>query len=426
MKLDDMIMVSVDDHLCEPPDMFDEHLPAKWKDEAPRVVRNEAGDDVWIFNGHTVPNVGLNAVAGRPKEEYGMEPTSFEEMRPGCYDIHERIKDMDAGGVLGSMCFASMPGFGGRLFNTHPDKDFAKALVQAYNDWHILEWCGAYPGRFIPLAQCMIWSAEETAAEIRRVAEMGCHSIAFTENPVPLGAPSWHDDYWAPMLEAAVETNTVISIHLGSSGQLVVTAPDAPMDVMIQMQPMNISTAASDLLWSQVPRKYPDLKIALSEGGTGWVPYFMDRADRTYDMHHLWTGQEFGDLMPSDVFRRNFLTCFINDPVGVKLRHEIGINNISWEMDYPHSDSTWPDAPELLYDVFEGVADEDIDRITHLNAMEWYSYEPFSEMPREECTVGALRAREPDRDVAIKSMLTGRHAGEDKISLKDFASRAGE
>ncbi len=424
MNLDDMVMVSVDDHLCEPPDMFDQHLPAKWKDEAPRVERNEAGDDVWVFNGITVPNVGLNAVAGRPKEEYGMEPTSFDEMRPGCYDVHERIKDMDAGGVFGSMCFASMPGFGGRLFDTHPDKEFAKALVQAYNDWHILEWCGAYPDRFIPLAQCMIWSAEETAAEIRRVAEMGCHSIAFTENPVPLGGPSWHDDYWAPMLAAAVECDTVISIHLGSSGQLVVTAPDAPMDVMIQMQPMNISTAASDLLWSQVPRKYPDLKIALSEGGTGWIPYFLDRADRTYDMHHLWTGQDFGDTAPSEVFRRNFLTCFIDDPVGIMLRHEIGIENICWEMDYPHSDSTWPTAPERLHGMFDGVSDDDIDRITHLNAMEWYSYSPFDNLSREECTVGALRARAEGHDVSIKSVLTGRHAGEEKISLKDFAARA--
>jgi predicted TIM-barrel fold metal-dependent hydrolase len=426
MNLDDMILVSVDDHLCEPPDMFDEHLPAKWRDEAPKVIRTDDGDDVWSFNGQIVPNVGLNAVAGRPKEEYGLEPTSFEEMRPGCYDVHERIKDMDAAGVLGSMCFASFPGFGGRLFASHPDKEFAKALVQAYNDWHILEWCGAYPGRFIPMAQVMIWSAEETAAEIRRVAEMGCHSIAFTENPVPLGGPSWHSGAWDPVFEAAVECNTVLSVHLGSSGQLVVTAPDAPMDVMIQCQPMNISTAAADILWSDVPRRFPDLKIALSEGGIGWIPYFMERADHTYSTHHLWTGQEFGDLMPSDVFRRNFLTCFISDPVGVALRHEIGINNITWEMDYPHSDSTWPNAPEALWEVMSSLSDEDIERITHLNAMDWYSYNPFEHLDRADCTVGALRAQAAGHDVSIRSMTTGRHSSEPKISLREFAARSGD
>ena len=255
MQMEEMILVSVDDHLCEPPDMFDEHLPEKWQDEAPTVLHTEDGNDVWTFNGAIIPNVGLNAVAGRPKEEYGIEPTSFEEIRPGCYDVHERIKDMDAGGVLGSMCFPSFPGFAGRLFADHPDKEFAAALVRAYNDWHIHEWCGSYPGRFIPMALPMIWSAEECAAEVRRVAQLGCHSMTFTENPVPLGQPSFHDEYWNPFWEALVECETVLSIHLGSSGQLVITAPDAPMDVMIQMQPMNVSTAASDLLWSTVPRR---------------------------------------------------------------------------------------------------------------------------------------------------------------------------
>ena len=244
MDMNDMILVSVDDHLCEPPDMFDAHLPAKWRDEAPRILHTDKGDDVWTFNGSIIPNIGLNAVAGRPKEEYGIEPTSFDEIRPGCYNVHERVKDMSAGGVLGSMCFPSFPGFAGRLFAAHPDKAFAADLIRAYNDWHIGEWCGSYPGRFIPMALPMIWSVEECAAEVRRVAELGCHSMTFTENPVPLGEPSFHDTYWDPLWEALVDCDTVLAIHLGSSGQLVVSAPDAPMDVMIHMQPMNTSIAA--------------------------------------------------------------------------------------------------------------------------------------------------------------------------------------
>jgi len=422
MDMDDMVLVSVDDHLCEPPDMFDGHLPSKWRDEAPGVLHTDDGNDVWTFNGAVIPNVGLNAVAGRPKEEYGIEPTAFDEMRPGCFDVHERIRDMDAGGILGSMCFPSFPGFAGRLFATHPDKAFAADLIRAYNDWHIHEWAGAYPDRFIPMALPMIWSPEECAAEVRRVAELGCHSMTFTENPVPLGEPSFHTDHWDPLWEALVDCDTVLSIHLGSSGQLVFTAPEAPMDVMIQMQPMNISTAASDLLWSTVPRRHPDLRIALSEGGAGWVPYFMDRADKTYEMHHLWTGQDFGDLLPSDVFRRNFLTCFIRDPVGVALRHEIGIGNLCWEMDYPHSDSSWPESPEDLAEVFAGVSDEDIDRITHLNAMDWYSYDPFAHRARSECTVGALRAEAGDHDISIRPFDKGRHA-EKNVSLADFAEK---
>lgn len=143
-----------------------------------------------------------------------------------------------------------------------------------------------------------------------------------------------------------VDTDTVLNVHIGSSGRLAITAPpDAPMDVMITLQPMNIVQAAADLLWSRPVKEYPDLKIALSEGGTGWIPYFLERADRTYEMHSTWTGQDFKGKKPSEVFRDHFLTCFISDHVGVQLRNAVGIDNICWEADYPHSDSMWPAPP---------------------------------------------------------------------------------
>ena len=220
--------------------------------------------------------------------------------------------------------------------------------MRAYNDWHIDEWCGAYPGRFIPMAVPVIWDAEQTADEIRRTAAKGCHSLSFTENPAALGYPSFHDEYWDPVWRACCDTGTVLSIHLGSSGRLSIPAVDSPPDVMITLQPMNIQSAAADLLWSRVLKNFPDLRVALSEGGTGWIPYFLDRVDRTFEMHRAWTLQDFGGRLPSEVFREHFLTCFISDPVGVQLRDRIGIDNIAWEADYPHSDSMWPTAPEEL------------------------------------------------------------------------------
>src|SRR3954464_10461914 len=189
-----MIFVSVDDHVVEPPDMFEGRMPARYADAAPRIVRNSRGDDVWEFDGQKIPNIGLNAVAGRPKEEYGVDPTSYQEMRPGCFDVHERVKDMSAGGVLASMNFPSFPTFTGRTFFSD-DPELSRALVRAYNDWHIDEWCAAYPGRFIPMAVPVIWDAEQTAAEVRRCAAKGCHSLSFTENPAALGYPSFHDEY---------------------------------------------------------------------------------------------------------------------------------------------------------------------------------------------------------------------------------------
>jgi predicted TIM-barrel fold metal-dependent hydrolase len=430
MDVTDMIMVSVDDHCVEPPDLFDHHLsePYRSRDEAPRIHRRRDGSDVWMFNGQKIPNVGLNAVAGRPKDEYGIEPTAFDEMRPGCWNIHDRVKDMDAGGVLASMCFPSFPGFSGRVFAAADDKDFALAVVRAYNDWHVDEWCGAYPGRFIPMGLPVLWDAELAAEEVRRLARKGVHSLTFTENPATLGYDSFHSPSWDPLWEACSDEGVVVSIHLGSSGQLAVTAPDAPIDVMITLQPMNICQAAADLLWSRIPKHFPDLRFALSEGGTGWIPYFLDRLDRTYDMHHLWTGQDFGDLKPSDVFRRHFLTCFIADPVGVALRDMIGIDNIAWECDYPHSDSSWPQAPEELASVLAvaSVADDETAKITHLNAMRWYSFDPFAHRPRERSTVGALRAEAGDWDVSIRSYDKGRfeiaHHGADLGKLADQAT----
>ena len=405
MRKEDMILISVDDHIVEPPDMFVNHLPKKYIDDAPRLIHNADGSDMWKFRDIVIPNVALNAVAGRPKEEYGLEPQGLDEIRPGCYDVDERVKDMNAGGVLGSICFPSFPGFAGRLFATE-DPDFSLALVQAYNDWHIDEWCGAYPARFIPMALPVIWNAQQCADEVRRVSKKGVHAITFSENPAAMGYPSFHDEYWNPLWKALCDTDTVLNVHIGSSGKLAITAPDAPMDVMITLQPMNIVQAAADLLWSRPIKEYPNLKIGLSEGGTGWIPYFLERADRTYEMHSLWTGQDFGGKVPSEVFREHFLTCFISDPIGVKLRHEIGLDNIAWEADYPHSDSMWPEAPEELFEVLtaNNVPDDEVNKITYQNAMRWYSFDPFAHITREQATVGALRKAAEGHDVSIQAL----------------------
>ncbi|WP_329320946.1 amidohydrolase family protein [Streptomyces sp. NBC_01262] len=404
MHKDDLILISVDDHIIEPPDMFVNHLPARYKDDAPQLVHQDDGTDTWTFRQTVIKTAALNAVAGRPKEEYGLEPQALDEIRPGCYDVNERVADMNAGGILAQMNFPSFPGFAARLFATE-DPDFSLALVRAYNDWHIDEWCGAHPGRFIPMAIPAIWDPELCAAEVRRVSAKGCHSLTFTENPAVLGYPSFHDPYWNPLWKALSDTDTVMSVHIGSSGKLAIPAVDSPPDVMITLQPMNIVSAAADLLWSQPVKDYPDLKIALSEGGTGWIPYFLDRVDRTFEMHSAWTLQDFGGKLPSEVFREHFLTCFISDPMGIKLRHDIGIDNIAWECDYPHSDSMWPEAPEELMGVMNryDVNDSDIAKMTHENAMRWYSFDPFSHVPREQATVGALRAQAKGHDVSIQS-----------------------
>ena len=256
MNKDDMILISVDDHIVEPPDMFKNHLPKKYLDEAPRLVHNPDGSDTWQFRDIVIPNVALNAVAGRPKEEYGLEPQGLDEIRPGCYDVDERVKDMNAGGILGSMCFPSFPGFAGRLFATE-DPDFSLALVQAYNDWHVEEWCGAYPARFIPMTLPVDLGRRGVCRRGTPQRQARGALADVHREPSAMGYPRFHDDYWTPLWEALVDTETVLNVHIGSSGRLAITAPDAPMDVMITLQPMNIVQAAADLLWSAPIKKYP-------------------------------------------------------------------------------------------------------------------------------------------------------------------------
>lgn len=427
MQMEDMILMSVDDHVVEPPDVFEHHLPEKYKDIAPRVHRQEDGSDQWEFLGIHIPNVGLNAVAGRPREEYGIDPTSFDEMREGCYDVHERVKDMSANGILSSLCFPSLPGFAGRLFAQIDDRDAALALLRAYNDWHIDEWCGAYPERFIPLSVPVIWDPELMADEVRRVARKGCHAVTFAENPVPLGYPSLHSDHWDPFWRACAEEGTIVCLHIGSSSQLATTAPDAPIDVMITLQPMNIVQAAADIIHSPVFKKFPDLKVALSEGGTGWVPYFLERLDHSYKVHHKWTGADFGDQLPSEVFMEHVLLCQISDEVGTELAREIGVDNITLEVDYPHSDSTWPESPELFWKEFQNanLTPEEINKISYENACRWFNFDPFSTRPKEKATVGALREEVAGHDVSIRPRGKGGGRGE-PVRMSDFPSQDAE
>ena len=403
MKIDDLILVSVDDHVVEPAGMFEQHLPQQYKADAPHIVRKKDGSDVWVYQGAQIPNIGLNAVVGRPPEEYGMEPTSFDQLRPGCYDIHERVRDMNANGVLASMCFPSFPGFSGKLFLQSENKELARVMLQAYNDWHIDEWCGTYPGRFIPLAIPPIWDVNLMADEVRRVAKKGCHAMSFSEAPEALELPNIHSDHWNPFWEACADEGTVVCIHIGSGKGMNFTSQEAPVDVMITTQPIAIVNCAADLLWSKMLRRYPTLKIALSEGGIGWIPYFLERADYVYQHHRKWTHQDFGDKQPSDVFREHIITCFIEDPFGVKNRHAVGIDTITWECDYPHSDTTWPTAPEILSRSLVDVPDDEIAKMTHGNAMREFRLDAFSHRPKEKCTVAALRAESPDVDFALKS-----------------------
>lgn len=392
MNKDDMVLVSVDDHAIEPPDAFRRHMPAKFKGREPHVKQIN-GRDVWVFEEKAYGYMGLNAVVGRPKEEYGMEPLSYDHMRRGTWNVKDRVDDMNANGVLGSICFPTFPGFAGQKFQAHPEKDVSLAAIQAYNDWHLYDWCHAAPGRFIPLSLIPFWDPEAAAAEIRRMAALGVHAITFSDNPSLLGYPSIHDSYWDPIWRACVDNNVVVCCHIGSGAAAAHASDQSPIDAWITTMPISIANSAADWLWAPMWKKFPKLRMALSEGGIGWVPYLLERADFTHRHHHAWTHSEFGGQKPSDIFKKHFITCFIEDAFGLQNLEYMNVDMVTWECDYPHSDCTWPDSPEGVWEQLGHLPPDIIAKITHLNVMREFSYDPFAILGREACTVGALRAK---------------------------------
>ena len=421
MNLEDMILISVDDHVVEPPEMFDKHMTHKELETiAPRLVE-EDGKNFWLYEGHKIGNMGLNAVVGRPKEEYGMEPLRYEDMRKGVYSIDERIGDMDANGILSSICFPTFPTFAGNLFHQSRDKKAATRVIEAYNDWHIDEWAGTHPGRIIPLALLPIWDSELMVNEVKRVAAKGCKAISFPDNPTFHGFPSIHNAHWDKLWEVCAENDVVINCHIGTGAQPPHSSPETPIDAWIAAFPMSIANSAADWLYGEFLLKYDNLKISLTEGGVGWVPYFLERAEFTLDHHGPWTKSNFGGKRPTELFREHFLTCFIEDESGLRNRDLVGIENILFECDYPHSDSTWPVTPENTFRQLDnvGLSDEEIDTVTHLNAIKHFNYDPIAILGRENCTVGALREKAKQAGVDT----TEKSGGGNSANISDRSGR---
>jgi predicted TIM-barrel fold metal-dependent hydrolase len=403
MRMEDMILVSIDDHFIEPPDMYERHVPKRFLDQIPRVVRNEKGTDEWVFQGEkTSTSFGMAATVGWPSEQWGFNPGTYSELRPGCFDVHERVRDMNANGVLASMNFPTMAGWNARTFAESHDKEVALVMLQAYNDWVLDEWCAAYPGRFIPLGIVPMWDVELAAAEARRIAKKGCRSISFLETPHVQGYPSFLSGYWDPLMQALCDENLILSLHIGAGFDVIKRAPEAPVDHLMVLACQISAITAQDLLFGPTLRDFPDLKVALSEGGIGWIPFYFDRIDRHYEnqawLHH---NEDFGGKKPSEVFREHILACYISDPSGLLLRDRIGIENIAWECDYPHTDTTWPRSPEQAWGELQeaGCADDEIHKITWENACRFFDWDPFQHTPKDQATVGALRGLATDVDV---------------------------
>ncbi len=291
----------------------------------------------------------MNAVAGRRPECVTLEPTRFEDMRRGCWDIDARIADMDINGVWASLNFPSMiTGFCGRVFSGASDPELGLAVTRAWNDWLYEEWWQPYPDRIIPCGITFLADPELGAAEIRRNAERGFRSVTLPERPHRIGLPVIFSGYWDPIMAACEETDTV---HLPARRLLGDARPAGGQPLVALgatlFGQMSL-TACAEWLWSGLPVRYPDLKIAMSEGGIGWVAMLLDRLDNIVDRSGYGRDYDASGLRPADVLQRNFWFCTIDDPSTIDTRHRIGIDHVMLEVDYPHGDSTWPDTQDVI------------------------------------------------------------------------------
>jgi len=382
-------LISVDDHVLEPSHLWTDRVAAKDRDRAPHQVV-EGDMEFWVYDGKRYPSSGLSAVAGKSKEEFSPEPVTYAEMRPGCYDSKARIEDMDRAGILASLCFPTLPRFCGQLFMETSDRDFGFVCLQAYNDWMIEEWCGAAPGRYIPLILIPMWDPPLAAKEMERCAAKGATAFAFSENPAPLGLPTIHDPdrYWDPVMSTASELEMVVSMHVGSSSQVPQIAPDSPFMANLAWGAIRTSGAMLSWLFSGMFTRYPGLKIALSEGEIGWMPYFLERAEQVLDKQRFWVqrGVTFMEHAGTDVdlntinirelFRDHVFGCFIEDYHGIASIGEIGEDNIMCETDYPHSDSTWPNCINVVKKLIGDLSPEVQYKLLRGNAEKLYRFTP--------------------------------------------------
>ncbi len=383
------MIISVDDHVVEPAHLWQTWLPDKHRAAGPHVERHGLGGlkyvggttyeyeltdegppcDIWFYEGKMYPHKRHVASVGFDRDDMTLSPITYDEMRPGCYEPEARVEDMVMNHVEASLCFPTFPRFCGQTFAEAEDTQLAMACVLAYNDWMVEEWCGDSDGALIPLTIIPLWDIDAAVAEVERNAARGVRAVCFSEIPPKLGLPSIHTGAWDPFFAACQATETVVCMHIGSSSQMPATSPDAPPAVAATLSFNNAMASLSDFLFSGVLVRYPTLTLAYSEGQIGWLPYVLERADDVWQEHRAWGG--VADQIPeppSSYYYRQVYGCFFRDRHGLDALDKVGVDNVTFETDYPHTDSTWPHTLEVAQDLMGHLPQDVVDKICRGNA----------------------------------------------------------
>jgi predicted TIM-barrel fold metal-dependent hydrolase len=369
-------IISVDDHVLEPPSLFEGRLPARFQDRAPFYDAQTDDMPSWVIGDVRVPMTQGNGAVGRVQSEWQISAVDYSEMRRGAWDPAARLRDMDLTGVWASLCFGSnIWGFAGTQLSKMKDAELGLHCLRAYNDWMIEEWCSVAPERFIPCQLSWLRDAEQGAAEVRRNAERGFRAVSFSENPEGLGFPNVYDPFWDPFFRACEETGTVINLHVGSSGQTRLPCSSSLDAVNVALFPLSAIEALIDWTFALVPLRFPGLTIALSEGGVSWVPMALERLRRAERQSEgLGRGWPASGPRIEEVVRRNFVYTSIEDPAAFQMLHLIGEDSVMVETDYPHYDSTWPESQAIIREALDGLPIPQIRKVCFENAARIYRH----------------------------------------------------
>jgi predicted TIM-barrel fold metal-dependent hydrolase len=353
-------LISADSHVNPRPTIWREYLPAAFHERAPRLESTDEGD-FEVFEGQRKPILALSSLAGKKPEEYSLTVRRLSDTRAGGWDPAARLQDMDLDGVQAEVLY------GGGPLNA-ADPELRLASYAAYNDW-LADFCAHDPQRLLGVAYIPFVSVEGAVAEIKRSHKRGLKS-ALIPAEAPFGA--WHAPEWAPLWETLSELQMPAGFHVGFSFKRHTRLDGGPYYMTdLIMSKLGMAEPLVQLIYSGVLERYPEVKLVAVEGQLGWIPFVEQYMDHIYEKHRHWTGVNLAEH-PSFYFRRQVYATFMEDAVGVRERAAIGVDNIMWSSDYPHSETTWPNSQQLLDQWLSDLSPDEASKIVRDNARKLY------------------------------------------------------
>jgi predicted TIM-barrel fold metal-dependent hydrolase len=377
------MMLSSDSHVVEPPDLWATRVDRRFRDRSPRVVpaaelavRPPAGPgdagEWWCVDGLPMMSFSFGAEPGKRFE--GQDELravySFDEVRRGGYLPDAHLAENEADGVYGSVLYPSIAI--GLLFAIS-DSDLLSACIRAYNDW-LAEFCSHAPGRLKGVAMLNIDDVAEGVAELTRARDLGLAGAAITVEPPP--GRAYDAPEYEPLWAAAEDLAMPLSLHIGSNRGISFGRELATEAYLVNVDHA-VRMSLAHLIFSGVFERHPRLRVGAVEHELSWIPHFLERMDYLYGQRYRqpgWNRFE-GDALPSDFWRSNCFASFQEDALGIRLRDIIGVGNLAWGSDYPHTESTFPRSRELLGAALEDVDEEHQRRIVFQNTKDLYGFD---------------------------------------------------